>query len=123
MIKKIERPEVADWEESMWFNLWFDDNIKSKHFYDPKDVVEVYCWRAKNDKKSWLADQHDNITETYSDWGATYKALLINIEPIKHETCADVLRDLLAKDRAHMELDNRSLLKRAKAALEREDNG
>ena len=51
--------------------------------------------------------------------GDTHKALLIGVEPIKQESCADVLAEILEK---HTGYDLGTLMyKRAKAALERED--
>lgn len=129
-MKKIERP---DWE-SLNFDIvqtsadgssfiltpkdrldkWFDEYV------DPvnkmiDEAVEVYQKRPCTDGL-WYPAMHK---ESY-----THRALLINIQPIKQETCADVLRDFLTvKDDVYGSSVYgpwKYLFERARLALERE---
>lgn len=82
--------------------------------------VEVQCHIDSRscDKDRWVAFEHAKMDHH------THKALLINIEPIKEETCADVLRDMIETSKAHEYIntsDNAPWIKRAKAALDRHE--
>ena len=70
--------ESADWLYCKEVNYWFNENIKGKHFYDPKDAVEVFLRRRIKGSPHMLIATTDQCS-----WD-TDKALLINITPIKH---------------------------------------
>ena len=127
MIKKIERP---DWEEvinvdtalqyiapRLKRNLerWFNKHIEPiNRALD--GAVEVYA----NHGETSLG-----YTWTTKKWagGDTHKAFLINIEPLKQETCADVLKEWVdACGIAKLNKPEVDIFMRAKAALERESD-
>lgn len=127
-MKKIERP---DWDKLVWYmeqhqkivsnlNVWFDDHIEPLN-KALDEAVEVYTdEHFANESGRWW-EYRAGVKPCKTD---THKALLINIQPIKHETCADVLRDIIEQDPiAKFEEDLlMPLIKRAKAALARESD-
>lgn len=116
MIKRIKTPDWADGHvvqdedgELLDINEWFNKYVEPIN-RALEAAVEVYCWDEGN---NWHAVEHDLGKFAPNNHS---KALLINIEPIKQETCADVLRDWVAGG-----FDQSSLLARAKAVLEQEE--
>jgi hypothetical protein len=123
VIKKIERP---DWIK-LWakpgdycntYDEWFDKHVKPINDELDKAVVVYNDIRGpeKGHQKYWTRYKDDKTLREQS-----YKALLINIEPIKQETCADVLRAIIHDSEkmgdyvlTPQEID------RAKAAIDRE---
>ena len=94
---------------------WFELNLKGKYIVDPADLVEVYsAGEFTNGASSW--------SKAYAD--CTHKALLIksSIQPIKQETCRDVLKALVACEHGPT-TELWKVLDRAKAALDREKVG
>lgn len=89
------------------FDLWFNDLLK--------DAVEVY---GNKNGAQWFVTKGRHVREEH-------KALLINIEPIRQESCADVLKDLVHRfhpdDYSGTDEDVFKIIKRAKAALKREE--
>ncbi len=123
-MSEIKRP---DWDDFFYLvdyptgklrcSKWFDENIKGRHFYDPKDAVVVFC----DDNPELVLHEHEiQIWKHFDGPNTTHKALLINIEPIKQETCADVLRDLIKDCDGEGIKSLEGFYERAKAALERE---
>jgi hypothetical protein len=120
-MKKIERPYWhkvlpghISRDQDNWLNNWFNVHIEPINKM-LEAGVEVYQERSFAET-IWDTDPDAN------NMNFTHKALLINIEPIKQETAADVLRDIMYA----LEINNEELgeecLTRAKAALEREDD-
>lgn len=123
MIKKIKRPYwdltgLVDWQlKGSVFTKWFDENIEPiNRALD--EAVKVYAHKA------FETDEEGNVYYWGKDpsVGDKYKALLINIEPIKKETAEDVLRDIVEDNYLNKRHDEiyKDLKKRAKAVLERE---
>lgn len=110
---KIERPEfgMSYTREQMieTFNCFWEQEVEPINKM-LEAGVEVF---TKDDcfypTAQWTKNEHID---------ASHKAILIKIEPIKQETCADICRDLL--DPAWDSSSLNSLQDRAKAALERE---
>ena len=119
MIKKIERPKTDEFIHwiSKHFDDWFDTHIQPINVA-LDEAVEVTGENYADDI-GWLM----GIDRDDSD---THKALLINIEPIKKETAADVLKEILREAQSPAVDDKPfrpgmlDLLSRAQAALERE---
>ena len=93
------------------FDKWFNGNIQGKHFYDPKDAVEVTCYKSIH--TTWHATEIGHEL-------TTHKALLINISPIKQETCIELLRAISDNWDSGKPFEE-SLATRANAALKREE--
>lgn len=116
-MKKIEMPNWPlvvcgySWVENL--RAWFDENIEGKYLVDKSDLVEVFSYKYTDDSNGNWSEKYDLLEDTH-------KAYLIksSIEPIKKESPADILKDLVNW------LDQGSLSKhdnlylRAKAALE-----
>lgn len=123
MIKKIEKPVWSVVAESYY------DGKTDSYYYELLDA-----WFAE--KIQPINDALDKAVEVYSnnpdlDWTVpritesdTHQALLINIQEIKQETCADVLRDYLElykhTNEDFPDTDISRLYNRAKRALERQ---
>lgn len=123
MIKKIERP---DWKNlplnlkpgsMQWsanaasIDKWFDEHIKPINEALDEAVV-VYGNKVHPLKPIAIWSQ---------GFTGTHKGLLVNIKPIKQESAADVLKDILTDWIYKTELikghNDNELLKRAKAVL------
>jgi len=111
---KIERPDwlnllpMSDTHIRSALNEWFTEHVEPIN----KMLSEgVSVTGYQNDIATVWRDERSNCKN------GTHKALLINIEPIKQETCADVLRDLVKIDKYCMGETN---YERAKAALARD---
>ena len=110
MIRKTDRPDFENMRNGD-IHLWFDDNVQPIN--DALDNAVEVSGEARQDTDGLWAMHEMVVGEPLKHH--KYKALLINIEPIKQETCADVLREVLLNNRLRpAEAD------RARAALERE---
>lgn len=93
--------------QDQWLNEWFQEYIEPINKM-LGEAVEVYADEAfTNGGSIYLKD--------YAGQG--YKALLINIEPIKKETAEDVLRYFVEGVQAGGKWDSAELYERAKAVL------
>ena len=119
MIKKVERPDwihmahncgygVALPERgSKYFDRWFDEHIEPINKALDAAVM-VYGQNDEVGGKSW------RLVGLGTE---QYKGLLINVEPINQETCADVLKQMTEIYSSYFD---DAILERAKEALERE---
>lgn len=130
MIKRIDRPgwklmlgvfanETYQEDSIKRLNRWYDQFIIPLNRALDEAVV-VYARVPEGDWPTvWVqANKRDDTTDTH-------RALLIGIEPLKQETCADVLRDMIEKttntDREFVFAETSYWYERAKAALSREE--
>ena len=107
---KIQRPNWSHMVTVDTLDGWFDAHVEPINKM-LEAGVEVYATR---NRPEWLNNKFEDTP---------HKALLINIEPIKQETAADVLRDFV-NDMSQYEHHTTQItpyIQRAKAALERED--
>ena len=85
------------------------DNAKKVYFeINPSDPYILTQWMAHK-------TEHDG--EKILDGKISHQALLINIEPIEQESCADLIKEIM-DGAVSTDID---WYERAKAALERED--
>ena len=116
---KIERPDWSIFTDGLGRDLdkWFDKDVEPINKM-LESAVEVYAYGLSGDKRfSWSSTRGKKDDS---------KALLINVEPIKQETCADVLRDIksqLGRQVQWSETECDLFYERAKKALERENKG
>lgn len=120
MIKRIERPfsavsHAADGQNTPLYYGPTVDKYVDEINKALDSAVEVYTAPGMGNETSWVTHELES---------RTHKALLINIEPIREDTCADVLREMLntmGNDADRYTPYGEDLASRAKAALEREN--
>ena len=126
-MKKIEKPfwdrdvvttDFLTGQQSRDLDQWFDEYIQPIN--DALDeAVEVYSYPAQFDGEltvSWMKESNGKPNVN--------KALLINIEPIKQETSADVLRRWVNMYHRNDQISGKHFapeIEKAVAALEREN--
>lgn len=127
MIKKIGRLEFNNFCSEQDLELDQAWDIFNKFIQPINDAldeaVEVYHREDGRETKVWCS-----LRKSYGV-DDTHKALLVNIEPIKQESCADLLAEaveleipIVSQDEDINKLRKINLWrKRAKAALEREN--
>lgn len=90
-------------KESKFGSLW------ANKYYDKVEAVVVTANKNSKEHYDWCE---------YTLPGHTHKALLIDIQPIKKESCADVLREV---SKIYGSRIDDALLSRVKKALENEE--
>ena len=114
MIKKIDRP---NWGEN--FDFWFDKNIEPIN-KALDEAVEVGFYGDPTNSLL-VAGGMTRFKTDVTDPDCTHTALLLNAQPIKVESAADVLRELIYKGTPKTQHQG-EIWERAKAALERESD-
>ena len=124
MIKKIKKPNWAGMDTEHFnaeyeFGRWFDKNIQPIN--DALDNAKI-GYSSNRDSGGNLICTSYTSYHWHKEPTDRIRALIIE-EPIKQESCADVLRDLIKaySDNCKFPSDS-AIIKRAKAALEREDD-
>ncbi len=105
----------------------------TNHSYRMQDILGSNSIRTVFGDYYLVPAEHiDNAEIIYQDihglWGNTndascdYQAILLNPQPIKQETCAEVLREFLEQydDGRVLTQRKKTMVEKAKAALERE---
>lgn len=107
---RIEKPRYI--HKDFVFDEWFDREVEPVNKM-LKGAVEVSGF---GDAPNWTWKQ--DIENLSYAGRPEYRALLINIEPIKKETAEDVLRDWLGKANSRGLIDWTELKTRAERVLE-----